>query len=334
MQFSEGENPRNVIDFTKMKPPKANLKVGMLIAAAAAVALLFYTGIYQVKPEEVGVVLRLGKYQHPPAQPGLNFKLPFGLDTVYKVPVQRQLKEEFGFRTTKAAVRTQYSPGDYEDESLMLTGDLNAAVVEWIVQYRISDPYKFLFRVRNVQETFRDMTEATLREIVGDRTVNEVLTVGRQQIATVAEEKLQELCSQYETGITVDQVVLQDVNPPDFVKPSFNEVNQAQQEREKLINQALAEYNQIIPKAKGEAEETVQNAEGYALARINNAKGEAARFTALYTEYRKAPEVTRRRIYLENLADILPRVGRKIIIDDEAKGFIPLLDLRGKELVQ
>ena len=332
MDQNQGFNPKDVIDLSKVKPPKLNPKLIGLLVAAGIIAGLFYTAVYQVKPEEVGVVLRLGKYMHPPAQPGLNFKFPFGIDKVYKVPVQRQLKEEFGFRTTKAGVRTQYSKASFEDESLMLTGDLNAAVVEWIVQYRINDPFKFLFRVRNVQETFRDITEATMREIVGDRTVNEVLTVGRQQIAAVAEEKLQELCNQYETGITVDQVVLQDVNPPDFVKPSFNEVNQAQQEREKLINQARSEYNQIIPKARGEAEETIQNAEGYALARVNRARGEAARFLSLYAEYKKAPAVTRRRFYLETLGDILPRTGRKIVIDEEAKGFIPLMDLRGKEV--
>jgi membrane protease subunit HflK len=326
----EGKDPRELIDLTKIKPPKMSPKFLVFLAVAAAAVALVSTGIYQVKPEEVGVVLRLGKYVHPPAQPGLNFKIPFGVDRVYKVPVQRQLKQEFGFRTSKAGVRTQYSRSSFEDESLMLTGDLNAAVVEWIVQYRINDPYKFLFRVRNVQETFRGMTEATMREIVGDRMVNEVLTVGRQQIESVAEEKLQELCNLYETGITVDQVVLQDVNPPDPVKPSFNEVNEAQQEREKLINQARAEYNKIIPKAKGEAEETIQNAEGYAVDRVNRAKGEAARFTSLFAEYKKAPAVTRRRLYLETMGDILPQVGRKIVIDEEAKGLIPLLDLRGK----
>jgi membrane protease subunit HflK len=332
MESSEGKGPKNVIDLSQMKVPKLPPKKLLFLAVLGAAALLLYTGVYQVKPEEVGVVLRLGKYNPPAAQPGLNFKIPFGIDRVYKVPVQRQLKEEFGFRTARAGVRTQYQTGNFEDESLMLTGDLNAAVVEWIVQYRISDPYQFLFRVRNVQETFRDMTEATMREIIGDRTVNEVLTVGRQEIEAVSEEKLQELCSQYETGITVDKVVLQDVNPPDFVKPSFNEVNQAQQEKEKLINQARAEYNQVIPRARGEAEETIQRAEGYALDRVNRAKGEAERFTALYAAYRKAPEVTRRRLYLETLGEILPQVGRKIIIDEEAKGFIPLLDLRGKEV--
>jgi len=332
MTFQDGKIPIKPIDLSKIKPPKMNPRLIAVALVLAAIAGLVSTGIYQVKPEEVGVVLRLGKYVHPPAQPGLNFKLPFGLDRVYKVPVQRQLKEEFGFRTSKAGVRTQYSKASFEDESLMLTGDLNAAVVEWIVQYRINDPFKFLFRVRRVRETFRDMTEATLREIVGDRTVNEVLTIGRQEIETVAEEKLQILCNQYDTGITVDKVVLQDVNPPDFVKPSFNEVNQAQQEREKLINQARSEYNRIIPKARGEAEETIQNAEGYALDRVNRAKGEAARFSSLYAEYRKAPEVTRRRMYLETLGEILPKAGRKIIIDEEAKGFIPLLDMRGKEV--
>ena len=236
MTFHEGKFPKEPIDLTKIRPPKLNPRLITVAVVLAVLAGLVSTGLYQVKPEEVGVVLRLGKYVHPPAQPGLNFKLPFWIDKVELVQVQRQQKQEFGFRTDKIGVRTQYSKASFEDESLMLTGDLNAAVVEWIVQYRISDPYKYSFRVRNVEETFRDMTEATMREIVGDRTVNEVLTIGRQEIETVAEEKLQELCNQYDTGITVDKVVLQDVNPPDFVKPSFNEVNEAQQERERLIN--------------------------------------------------------------------------------------------------
>jgi len=209
----------------------------------------------------------------------------------------------------------------------MLTGDLNAAEVEWIVQFRIKDPYKFLFRVRNPIQTFRDMNEAVMREVVGDRTVNEVLTIGRQEIADVVEQKLQKLADQYETGIKVDQVVLQDVTPPDPVKPAFNEVNEAQQEKEKLINQAWAEYNRVIPKARGEAQRKIEEARGYALERVNRARGEAARFTALYNEYLKAREVTRQRIYLETMEEVLSNVGRKLITDEKATGILPLFQL-------
>jgi membrane protease subunit HflK len=243
------------------------------------------------------------------------------------VPIQRQLKEEFGFQTVSSGVRSQFSVRGREAEANMLTGDLNAAVVEWVVQFRIVDPYKYLFRVRNVRETFRAMTEAIMRKIVGDRTVNEVLTVGRQEIADLAEQTLQELCDQYETGIKVDQVVLQDVNPPDAVKPSFNEVNQAQQEKEKLINEAQSEYNKVIPRARGEAQQTIQEAEGYALNRVNTARGDSARFVSIYDEYRRAPDVTRKRIYLETMNRILPQVQRKVIIDGDLKSVLPLLNL-------
>lgn len=209
----------------------------------------------------------------------------------------------------------------------MLTGDLNVAVVEWIVQYRVADPYKFLFKVRNVEDTFRDMTEAVVREVVGDRTVTEVLTVGRQEIETSVQEGLQALCIQYDTGITVDQVVLQDVNPPDPVKPSWDEVNQAQQQRDRLINEAKAEYNQVIPRARGEAEQAILQAEGYSLNRVNRAQGDALRFNAMYDAYRRAPQVTRRRMYLETMQDILPKVGSKLFLDQDASGVLPLLPL-------
>jgi len=211
----------------------------------------------------------------------------------------------------------------------MLTGDLNAAVVEWVIQFRIVDPYKFLFRVRHVTDTFRDMSEAVMREIVGDRTVNEVLTVGRAEVALEVERLLQDLCDKYETGIKVDQVVLQDVNPPDPVKPSFNEVNEAQQEREKLINQAQSEYNKVIPRAQGEAQQTIQEAEGYALDRVNRAEGDASRFISLYEAYRQAPEVTRKRIYLETMGSVLPAVENKYIVDDGLRSILPLLNLGG-----
>jgi len=296
------------------------------IIILVVLALIGFSMFYTIDPEEIGVVLRLGKYVRS-TDPGLHMKLPLGIERVTKVPVQRQLKEEFGFQTVSAGVRSQYTDRGKEAESNMLTGDLNAAVVEWVVQYRIIDPYQYLFRVRNVRSTFRDMTEAVVRRVVGDRTVNEVLTVGRQEIAALVEEQLQELCVQYETGINVDQVVLQDVNPPDPVKPSFNEVNEAQQEREKLINQAQSEYNQVIPRARGEAQQTINEAEGYALQRVNTARGDSARFVVVFDEYRLAPEVTKKRIYLETMNTILPQVQKKIVIDEELQGIIPLLNL-------
>jgi len=319
-------NQHDPIDLNQFRPPRMNPRTIRMVVVGLLVLILVFTSFVTIGPEEVGVVLRFGKYVRT-INPGLNFKLPFGIETVYKVPVERQLKLEFGFRTEEAGVRTRYSQKAFLEESLMLTGDLNAAEVEWIVQFRIKDPYKFLFRVRNPIQTFRDMNEAVMREVVGDRTVNEVLTIGRQEIADVVEQKLQKLADQYETGIKVDQVVLQDVTPPDPVKPAFNEVNEAQQEKEKLINQAWAEYNRVIPKARGEAQRKIEEARGYALERVNRARGEAARFTALYNEYLKAREVTRQRIYLETMEEVLSNVGRKLITDEKATGILPLFQL-------
>lgn len=319
-----GEPPRP--QMPEIKLPQVNGKLIRLGIGVLLALILVFTSFFTIDPEETGLVLRFGQYVRA-TPPGLHFKLPFGVERVLKVPIQRQLKEEFGFRTLRAGVQSQYSTKPYADESSMLTGDLNAASVEWVVQYRIVDPYKFLFQVRNVEETFRDMSEAVMRRIVGDRTVNEVLTVGRAEVALMVSEGLQELCDRYDTGIKVDQVVLQDVNPPDPVKPSFNEVNEAEQEMEKLINQAQSEYNREIPKAEGAAKQTVQEAEGYALDRVNRAQGDAALFNAMYEAYARAPEVTRTRIYLETMTEILPHVERKIIVDSEMKGLVPLLNL-------
>ncbi len=284
--------------------------------------LVVWNSFYQVQPEEVGVVLRFGRYVRT-TEPGLRVKMPF-VETALKVPVQRQLKEEFGFRTEEPGVRTRFSAASFSQESVMLTGDLNVAVVEWIVQYRVTDPYMYLFRVRNITDTFRAMNEAVMRQVVGDRTVSEVLTVGRQSSADAAGQLLQQLANEYEMGISVDQVVLQDVNPPDPVKPSWDEVNQAQQQRDRLINEARAAYNKIIPRAKGEASQTVLQAEGYALERVNNAQGDAARFKALYEAYRRAPEVTRRRLQLETMQRVLPALGAKVFIDKGTGTVVPL----------
>ncbi len=295
--------------------------IGVLVLVAV------FTSVYTVGPEEVGVVVRFGKYERS-VNSGLNFKIPFGVETVDKIPVERQLKQEFGFRTTSSGVRSSYAKADYVDESLMLTGDLNLADVEWVVQYRIADPYLFLFKVRNAEKTLRDMSESAVRKVVGDRTVNEVLTVGRMEVASAVEAILQQLCNEYENGIKIDQVVLQDVNPPDPVKPSFNEVNEAQQQRETLINQGQSEFNRVIPRARGEAQQTIQQAEAYALNRVNRARGETARFNSLYEEYIKAPDVTKTRLYLETMERVMPKIGNKVIVDEKGNNVLPLLQMQ------
>ena len=297
---------------------------GAIIALVAVIVLA--SSWFTIEPEEVGLVLRFGRYVRQ-TEPGLHLKLPFPIETVLKVPVQRQLKEEFGFRTRAAGMRTRYSDEDLSKESMMLTGDLNVAIVEWTAQFRVRDPYKFLFKVRDVVTTFRDLNEGVMREVVGDRSVNEVLTIGRQEVATEVERLLQELCDQYDTGIKVEQIVLQDVNPPDAVKPSFNEVNQAQQEREKMINEARADYNKVIPRARGEAEQMIQQAEGYATDRVNRSHGDAEAFRALHAAYTRSPEVTRRRIYLETMNAIFPKLKRKVVVDDKLRNLVPLLNL-------
>ena len=314
-------------DISQIKVPAIPSKsMGTGVIALLIVGGLLST-FYQIQPEEVGIVLRFGRYVRT-TEPGLRAKLPL-LETVIKVPVQRQLKHEFGFRTVEAGVRSQFSARQFADEAVMLTGDLNVAVVEWIVQYRVSDPIQYLFKVRNLDDTFRAMNEAVMREVVGDRTVTEVVTVGRQDIEARVGVRLQELANQYEMGISIDQVVLQDVNPPDPVKPSWDEVSQAQQQRDRMINEAQAEFNRVIPRARGEAEQAILQAEGYALDRVNRAQGDAARFTAVYDEYRLAPEVTRKRLYLETMQRILPLVGRKLFIDKDTGGVLPLLSLDG-----
>lgn len=318
---------KDVIDLSSFRLP--NISPKLVVGGLSAILGLVILGgtFYQVQPEEVAVVTRLGAFIRI-EDPGLQMKIPF-IESILKVPVQRQLKHEFGFRAVDPAnsrqTRTQYSGNYFGDESIMLTGDLNVAVVEWIVQYRVSDPYLFLFKVRNAEETLRDMTEAAMREVVGDRTVTEVLTVGRQEIESTVQEQLQAMCIQYEVGIAIDQVVLQDVNPPDAVKPSWDAVNQAQQQRDRMINEALGEYNQVIPRARGEAQQAILQAEGFATERVNRAEGDASRFNDVYAAYRRAPQVTRRRMYLETIQKVIPQVGQRIFIDKDVEGIIPLI---------
>ena len=333
-----GDGPIDIGGNRVQLPRLPNLPAGSirLVAVGLAVLFLLMTSYYQVEPEEVGVIQRFGAYVRT-TDPGPHLKIPFGVETVQKVPIQRQLKMEFGFVTLQAGQRSEYAqPAAAQAESLMLTGDLNVAVVDWIVQFRIRDPKAFLFNVRDVPETFRYMSEAAVRRVVGDHSVDEVITIGRAEIALEAKEELQRLCDLYGIGIEVQQLVLQDVNPPDPVRPAFNEVNQAIQEKERAINEAWADYNQAVPRAQGEAEQLVRAAEGYALERENYALGDAKRFEALYAEYRKAPAVTRKRMYLETMTELLPKLGQKVILDEKARGVLPLLQLGGpvKEVTQ
>lgn len=315
-----------VADFRVPKPP--SLATVRLFALVFGVLFLIVSGYYQIEPDEVGVVQRFGAHVRT-TDPGPHLKLPWPIETVRKVPVQRQLNMEFGFRSLRGSGgRTEYS-SDAESgaEALMLTGDLNVANVEWIVQFRISDPVKFLFKVRDPELTFRYMSEAAMRKVVGDHSVDEVITVGREDIARLAKDELQTLCDRYEIGIDVQQLVLQDVNPPDPVKPAFNEVNQAIQEKERATNEAWADYNKEVPRAKGEAEQLVRAAEGYSTERVNRAEGDAKRFESVYEEYRKAPQVTRRRLYLEAMGRIAPKLGQQVVVDEKAKGVLPFLPI-------
>ena len=320
-QFDGFEVPDSVVNLFRWAG--RNIK---LVLAGILLLIIIFGAFFQIKPEELGVVTRYGKFSRT-VEPGLNFKIPL-IETIYKVPVERQQKLEFGFRTTSTRSQSTYTKTDTKGESLMLTGDLNLADVEWVVQYRVEDPYKFLFKVRDPEKSLRDISEASMRQVVGDRTVNEVLTVGRTEVASSAQAMIQRLSNEYSLGVKIDQVVLQDVNPPDQVKAAFNAVNQAQQEKETLINEAKSAYNKVIPKASGQALETVQKAEGYALERVNNAQGEVARFNDLYDEYIKAPDVTRRRIYLETMNKVLPKLGNKIITDKNGSNVLPLLQMQ------
>jgi membrane protease subunit HflK len=321
----------SLFDNLNLSPELSSLlRKWRLIIGILFLAIILWMSIFQVGTEEVGVITRFGKYVRT-VNPGLNIKVPFA-EVVYKVPVERQQKLEFGFLTVSAGINSEFSrSGESREESLMLTGDLNLAEVEWVVQYRVEDAYKYLFKVRNPEGTLRDISEAAMREIVGDRTVNEVLTVGRTEIGSKLEELIQKMCREYSMGIKIEQVVLQDINPPDPVKAAFNAVNEAQQEKETLINQAKSEYNKVIPKASGQAQETIQKAEGYATERVNNAKGEVARFKALYNEFVKAPEVTKRRIYLETMSSVIPRLGNIIITDQKGNNVLPLLQMQMNE---
>jgi modulator of FtsH protease HflK len=305
----------------------------LLIKIIVGVGLLIVLGalsLYKVNEDELAVVTTFGKYTRTD-QPGLNYLIP-GIQVAQKLQAKRQLKQEFGFRTTSSGIQSQYTRGDSTlRESLMLTGDLNVAIVEWIVHYQISDPVQFLFKVRNGEDTLRDLSESTMREVVGDYSVTEVLTSGREEILQKAKKRLAALCKDYETGISVQRVELKDSAPPEPVKPSFNEVNQAEQERDQKKNEALAQYNKELPRAAGQADQILEEARGYAIERVNRAQGDVAKFVALQREYEDSPKVTRTRLYLETMNEVLSSIEKKIIVDESTKGMVPMLFPLGQD---
>ena len=310
------------VDFPRFKSQGVLIGAGVLVVLVGAL-----TSIYTIKAEEVGVVLRFGKYQST-QQPGLHFKLPFFIDKVEKVAVLRQQKQEYGFGTPENTNRSQWSgESEQEKEKKMVTGDLNAARVDWVIQYRITEPRDYLFMVRDAESTLRNASESVMREVVGDRTVDEVITIGRQDIERESLEKLKVLVEKYKLGVSIDQIQLKDVKPPREVEDSFNEVNRAEQEKSTAVNVANGEYNQKVPKAAGVAQQDISRAEGYATKRVNEAEGDADRFIALLKAYQQAPEVTRRRMYLETMQKVMPQLERKIIMDEEGNQVLPLLQL-------
>jgi membrane protease subunit HflK len=304
---------------------KGNGRVFLMIVLGLVVFAAVKSGFYTVEPDEEAVIIRFGKFSgtYPP---GLHFKLPLGIDQVINVKTKRVLQEEFGFRTTSTrSKRTTYDQtNSYDDESLMLTGDLNVADVEWVVQYQISDPFKFIFQTALPEQNLRDISESIMRRVVGDRLVTEVLTTGRVEIADNAKVLMQEVLDKYDIGVKIVTVKLQDVNPPNVVKPSFNEVNEAKQEQEKVINQAEEAYNKVIPEARGKAEKLVSEAEGYANAVVNRALGNAEKFEAIYVEYSRAPAITRKRLYLETLEEVFANYQNLTIVDSAVKGVLPI----------
>jgi len=307
----------------QVRPIRLVLGVIALIGVVVTLfALLF--GFVSIPTNSVGLKMRFGAYSKT-EDPGLAYAIPY-VDEILIIPTQRLLKLEFGF-ATEGASNVFQGDQDAEDTETMITGDLNTALVPWVVQYRIIDPKMYLFGAREPEKTLRDLSESVMREVIGDRTVDEVLTIGRHDIETASLNRLIDLCAEYGLGLQIQQVQLATVRPPPVVQGAFNEVNQAQQEKQTAINQAWAVYNDAVPNARGQAKGREKQAEAYAFRRINQAKGDADKFGLLLAEYRKAPEATRRRLYLESMEAIMPALEKKVIVDDSIKGILQTLPL-------
>jgi membrane protease subunit HflK len=329
MGGSGGPKPPSVDEMVS-KFKKIKIPGGSILFVLILIAMIAFSSVYTVKQDEVGIVQLFGRYVRT-TQPGLNFKLPLGIERVTKVNVKQIRTEEFGFSSVQPGSRARFSAGESANVSLMLTGDLNVALVPWIVQYRVKDPYDYLFKVRDVRRLLIDMSEATMRLVVGDRSINEVISK-RDEIAVEARQLLQKELDLAESGIHIVTIEMKKTNVPGPVQPSFNEVNQSVQEKEQMIYQAREDYNKAIPAARGEAERIIRGAEGYALDRVNRAEGDASRFSALYNEYVKAKDVTKRRLYLEAMRELFPKLGNKYIIDSDQKSVLPLLNLEKQNM--
>ncbi|MFH1691960.1 MAG: FtsH protease activity modulator HflK [Candidatus Omnitrophota bacterium] len=326
MNWDDIRKPEDIIDIGKKKMPDYMIFLPWVLVLFVIVTLK--SMVFSIGPDEVGVLQRFGKYERL-SSPGLHVKLPFGIEKVSPIKVKKIFKEEFGMSVRRSSSGRNYSQ-EHLEESLMLTGDLNILDVRWIVQMKIKDPVKLLFNVRDPIDTIRDISEVVMRRFVGDYSVDEVLTSKREEIDHLAQEEMQRILDEYGTGVHIVTVKLLDVNPPEKVKPAFNEVNEAKQEKEKMINQAWEAYNKVIPKARGEAEKTIREAEGYALDKVNRAEGEAERFQETLSEYKKAPQITKKRMYLETMQNVLPAAKEKYIIDPEQNSVLPLLNIGEK----
>ncbi len=327
MEFKIPDTPEELLRQGQKNVQKMN-KWFPYVAIIFIFAFVILTSFYSVDQDEEGVIRRFGKY-YVTTQPGLHWKLPFNIDKLDKVKVKRVFKEEFGFRTLQAGVNTKYSSKSYNDEALMLTGDLNVIDVSWIVQFKVKDPVELLFNVKNPRETVRDLAEAAMRQVIGDHSVTEALTTRKNEINLEVREGLQASLDQYKSGVQIEKLELQEVLPPKAVTASFNEVNEAEQEREKVINQSWEAYNKVIPKARGQAEKTIREAEGYSLARVKKAEGDAAKFLETWNAYKTAKDVTRKRLYLETLEEVIPNAGKIYVFEPEANNILPLLQLGG-----
>lgn len=312
-------------------PSSPFASIGKLLAIGLLIIVLqgVYASFFKITPSEVGVILRLGEYSRT-TPPGLHFKIPY-IDKLYKVDVENIRKEEFGFRSRFPGQKTTFDRRGYDMESLMLTADKNVINVAWIVQYRVADPYAFLFKVADVRQAIRDISESVTRRIVGNMDFDYVLS-NRDLLAGSVKEELQSeldgLFPKGMSGVDIGTVQFQDINPPDQVKPAFNEVNEADQDMKRLVNEAQETYNRVIPKASGDAKKIIEEAYGYQAKRINNAKGETQRFLDILKEYQNAPDVTRKRMYLETMKDILPNVESVYVIDkNNQQAPIPLLNI-------
>lgn len=292
-----------------------------------------YTAFYTVKANEEAVILRFGKYVKT-VGPGLHTKVPYGIDKVLKGEVKRMYNEEFGFRTRQDdfSGRTDYEYSGVKEERLMLTGDLNCAEVHWVIRHKIKALEEYLFNVRNVRETIRGVSQAVMRTLIGDRSIDEVLTIGRIEIEQKSKEELQRILDGYKCGIDIQTVLLKGVDPPPPVKDAFNAVNQAIQIRDRIINDAEGQKNKILPAAEGKKQQVIKESEGYRIRRVNEATGDVKAFLAVYEEYKKAEDVTRRRLFLETMSKVMPKCERLYIIDKDLKGFLPILGLNAEDV--